>query len=726
MLQIAMYGKGGIGKSTISSNLSAILAERKKRVLQIGCDPKHDSVRLLLGGASIPTVLNYIRHTLPEDRCLEDIMFEGYAGVACIEAGGPEPGVGCAGRGILTTFEVLENLGIRSIPFDVVLYDVLGDVVCGGFALPVRKNYADAIFIVSSGEFMSLYAANNILKGISNLNTGPRIAGIVHNSRGLPEEDARVAAFATAVGLPVIVSVPRDEAFAAAEKAGKTLVEFSPGSSAMFSFHGLADHIEGIVTGSTLLYPAQALDDDELGSLVYGKVECPPARSYDLGRLVPDNTSTPRSKGKELFLTSSMKHMRPLAGCSFAGAVTATSQIRGALTIIHGPRSCAHIVSHFLTSTSLKSMSRYGTPLSGHWESLFSTDMGERAFIFGGMDELHKSLEIAQKGRWDAIFVVSTCPSGLIGDDITKLADGHFGNRVIPVAVDGNIAGDFAQGLVEGYKKVMELVDDSILPEKGYVNIIGEKVLSSNCDFNYGVICELLEKIGLTVNCRFLSKTTVADIANFKKAELNLLAHNDDAGKVMQRSLESELGCEFFGLPFPVGYKETAEWLELLAERFLAEDKVSELLSSTRVLYEREMAQLRPLLKGKRILISSFSHNLDWILETAFELGMQVLKVGITVPYDSIDLRSRFMGMVPLEYDYSSTNREKDIEELAPDIVLSSHPPLVQDGNVRYDLIPTTPDVGFNTGLILARRWHRLLNLPVIEGWKLDGDAHDI
>ncbi|WP_321416532.1 AAA family ATPase [uncultured Methanomethylovorans sp.] len=130
--------KGGIGKSTVSSNLSAALSASGKSILQIGCDPKHDSTRLLMGGNSIPTVLNYIRTNIPEKRCLEDLVFSGYGGVCCVEAGGPEPGVGCAGRGILTTFELLEQLGIREIPFDIIVYDVLGDVVCGGFAVPLR------------------------------------------------------------------------------------------------------------------------------------------------------------------------------------------------------------------------------------------------------------------------------------------------------------------------------------------------------------------------------------------------------------------------------------------------------------------------------------------------------------------------------------------------------------------------------------------------------------
>ena len=154
MFQVAVYGKGGIGKSTMSANISVALAERGLRVMQVGCDPKHDSTRLLLGGRAQRTVLDYVRDTPIGRRRLEDVIEEGTAGVLCTEAGGPEPGIGCAGRGILTTFDTLKRLGADSVDTDVRIYDVLGDVVCGGFAVPLRNEYADAVILVTSGEFI--------------------------------------------------------------------------------------------------------------------------------------------------------------------------------------------------------------------------------------------------------------------------------------------------------------------------------------------------------------------------------------------------------------------------------------------------------------------------------------------------------------------------------------------------------------------------------------------
>ncbi|MCL2334376.1 MAG: AAA family ATPase, partial [Candidatus Methanoplasma sp.] len=171
-IQIAIYGKGGIGKSTSSANISFSLADMGKKVIQIGCDPKHDSTRALIQGREQTTVLDYIRKTPPFDRKLNDIVLEGVKGIKCVEAGGPEPGIGCAGRGILSTFDTLKKLGLNDVDFDVKMYDVLGDVVCGGFAVPLRNEYADGVYLVTSGEFMSIYAANNILKGIKNFDKG--------------------------------------------------------------------------------------------------------------------------------------------------------------------------------------------------------------------------------------------------------------------------------------------------------------------------------------------------------------------------------------------------------------------------------------------------------------------------------------------------------------------------------------------------------------------------
>ena len=206
MLKIAIYGKGGIGKSTITSNLAAAFATLGKKVIQIGCDPKADSTINLLGGTTPMPVMNYMREYDEDPETIEDISKEGFGGVLCIETGGPTPGLGCAGRGIIATFQLLEDLELfeKRQP-DVVLYDVLGDVVCGGFAAPIREGYASKVLIVTSGEKMALYAANNINTAVKNFEdrSYAKVYGIVLNHRNVENEKEKVQAFADASGLPI-------------------------------------------------------------------------------------------------------------------------------------------------------------------------------------------------------------------------------------------------------------------------------------------------------------------------------------------------------------------------------------------------------------------------------------------------------------------------------------------------------------------------------------------
>ncbi|MDF2985164.1 MAG: nitrogenase subunit NifH, type 2 [Eubacterium sp.] len=225
MKKLAIYGKGGIGKSTTVSNLSAALAMRGLKVMQIGCDPKADSTRNLTQGKNIPTVLDVLRQ---KDKIqLEDIVTVGDLEVLCVEAGGPVPGVGCAGRGIITAFEKLEELNaFKTFEPDIVIYDVLGDVVCGGFAMPIRGGYADNVCIVTSGEMMSLYAANNIAYAVKNF--GKRgyasLKGLIFNAKNFENEDKLVNDAAREIETNVIYKIPRNPLIQIAEEDGKTVV----------------------------------------------------------------------------------------------------------------------------------------------------------------------------------------------------------------------------------------------------------------------------------------------------------------------------------------------------------------------------------------------------------------------------------------------------------------------------------------------------------------------
>ncbi|EKQ53818.1 MULTISPECIES: nitrogenase iron protein [unclassified Clostridium] len=244
--QVAIYGKGGIGKSTTTQNLTAGLAELGKNVLVVGCDPKADSTRLLLGGLAQRTVLDTLREE-GEDIGLDAVVKNGFRNTKCVESGGPEPGVGCAGRGIITSIGLLERLGAYTEDLDYVFYDVLGDVVCGGFAMPIREGKAQEIYIVASGEMMALYAANNISKGIQKYakKGGVRLGGIICNSRNVDGELELLEAFAKELGTQLIHFVPRDNVVQRAEIRKKTVIEFEPEAKQADEYRTLAKKIEG-------------------------------------------------------------------------------------------------------------------------------------------------------------------------------------------------------------------------------------------------------------------------------------------------------------------------------------------------------------------------------------------------------------------------------------------------------------------------------------------------
>lgn len=228
MLKIAIYGKGGIGKSTITSNLAAAFAALGKRVIQIGCDPKADSTINLLGGEPLLPVMNYMREQDEDPDELSQISRVGFGGVLCIETGGPTPGLGCAGRGIIATFQLLEDLRLfETWKPDVVLYDVLGDVVCGGFAAPIREGYAEKVLIVTSGEKMALYAANNINSAVKNFEdrSYARVEGVILNHRNVEREYEKVREFADRNGLEIVAEIPRSDDIIRFEDQGMTVIQ---------------------------------------------------------------------------------------------------------------------------------------------------------------------------------------------------------------------------------------------------------------------------------------------------------------------------------------------------------------------------------------------------------------------------------------------------------------------------------------------------------------------
>ena len=727
---IAIYGKGGIGKSTIAANLSAAMSQAGARVLQIGCDPKQDSTRLLLSGHRITTVLEYLKTTQPLQRKLEDIVATGYGDVACVEAGGPEPGVGCAGRGILSTFDLLEKLDIAARGFDVTIYDVLGDVVCGGFAVPLRDEYAEIVYVVTSGEFMALYAANNILRGVRNFEAnGPRLGGLILNQRGIADEEAHVRRFAEAVSLPIVATFPHSTLFAEAEHMKQPIIAAFPQSELASAFTAFAHYL----LDAPPRYEARPLMTGELEMVALGNaprertLPTPPVSGCT--RIAPPEATRVASRlpaRPARYYSKGVRDHTTLFGCAFNGAAHTALQVANAAVVAHGPRSCAFLSSLGIVSSSRRSWRRYGirAPFPPPSE-LLSTDMDERVVIFGGNDGLEAALRRAARRAPSVIFVATTCSAGIIGDDIhlalARTRGVLNGIPVVTLTADGDLSGDYSQGVLDTAIAIGErFIDPSVAPEGNTVNVVGEKNLVNQTDVTFRTIDCLLQEIGVTVNCRFLRNCTRTQLAGFRKARLNLLAYEDLFGRTVRDFLVERYQSRFASVPFPVGFRQTEKWLREVAAVFGQRERADEIIAARRERYGEQVQALRPALAGKRVFIVTQNRHIDWILDTALDMGMEIVRVGVLDSAWDDEVRTRYADRVPFVAPYQREQRLRDIRELAPDLTLTDFRWAGAPDEARVSAIPFAFGVGFDGGLALAERWCDVLRAPAKEGWRHD------
>ena len=753
MKQIAVYGKGGIGKSTLSANISAALSLNNKRILQIGCDPKHDSTKLLMRGLSIPTVLDYIKTKSPLEYRKSDILFEGFGKIGCIEAGGPKPGVGCAGRGIITAFELLETLHIKD-NYDMIVYDVLGDVVCGGFAVPIRREYSDSIFIVTSGEYMSLYAANNILRGIQNYDENrPRLLGILYNSRNVKNEDDRVYKFAEAVKLPVFARIPRDDIFARAEKANVTVLELTQNEK-----NPVADIFKGIakrICEGTEHFAANPLTDDELEALILSNEGAITKASHSA-------TSSPKQEEEDTFscscetaepceactgvsscqeestsdydapyLSKNVIRDEPLHGCAFNGAMTMSSNLKDAVILAHSPKSCTYLSIQTISSAGRRTLFERGNILpSSLIPNVLSTDMSETDMVFGGSENLLSKVKSVLNSQTPppAIVIVSSCPSGIIGDDIDDaLSLSTERTKIVTVKAEGNLTGDYLQGMLMAYTSLAkQIIDRNVEKREKTVNIVFEKVVARNTEMNFQRLKTFLTRMNISVNCRFLCNTSYASLRDFCSAELNLLAYRDYTGKILEDFFIKEYGASFFEKQFPIGFKETSDWLLALGKHFDASDEAKSIISENEIIYQNRIKSVRPKLEGKKLMIITYNHELDWILNAALDCDMKIVKICVLNFSQDEGFRSSLSEIDGIEVveNYDKDERSSDIKRLKPDIILSNYEPVSEQSCIT-DTIPMCPDNGFFTGLEMVERWSRLFSKSKEGEWLNDRKLFD-
>lgn len=684
-------------------------------MLQIGCDPKHDSTRMVLRSAQT-TVLDQLRARtgVPD---LGDMIMTGFAGVDCVEAGGPEPGVGCAGRGILATFEALKAAGLALKDYDVVIYDVLGDVVCGGFAVPLRREHADAVLLVTSGEYMSIYAANNILRGVRSFDKdGPRVLGIVLNARGMEGEDQRVERFASSVGLPIVARIPRSELILQAESQGRTVLEHAPGSVLAETFRGLASFL----TSSPELHLAVPLSDDELELQVLGRS----AQAHPVER-TKEQCSPVRKRAELPFYSQSVNSHSILFGCALAGAVSATAQIKDAMTLVHGPRSCGYIVGGNLSSAGRRAYESRGKKVKGLlFPGLAISDMDDGQMVFGGTNELERKARELLDGGPKALFLLTTCASGIIGEDLTRLISSLSQDYpkipIVPVPTDGNITGDYMQGIINACVAVRDLIDPNGTAVEGKVNIVGEKSIASNSADNMLTVSGMLSRLGQEVHCRYLFDTDVERVRTFKRGSICLPAFDDHYCWVLRELLGNEMGMRFLDKAFPFGLSDTKEWLGELGRTLDREAEAKALSEELEADYWQRAEKLRPYLEGRKLMMLTLNQEADWVVETAKDLGMEVV---LYASMNSVDYvrpfhpRAELRGVVRT-FGYSPEDREKDVRALAPDLVLSTYAPQDLPTSCHYEVLTLCPDVGHLSGMSKAGRWASLMKAPLREGWR--------
>lgn len=619
--------------------------------------------------------------------------------------------MGCAGRGIISAFEFLKEHKGKD-PYEIIVYDVLGDVVCGGFAVPIRREYANTIYLVTSGEYMALYAANNILRGIHNYDGDQhrRVAGIIYNARNLEEEDERVKRFADAVNLPVCVKVPRSPAFARAEKENQTLMELDNCPQEQEVFRQLSRQI----LENPEVHHARPLSDEKLEEVVLEtKISASGQTFFDTERTQPEEETREDEPSRTDIFSESRRPDRPaLYGCAFNGAATAAIHLKDAIIIAHSPKACAFYTWQNISSPGRKNLFNRGILMpSAISPNFICTQMSQPEVVFGGMDRLRSCIGEAMKQRPGAVIVISSCVSGIIGDDLSSVEELSTSETpVIAIRADGDMAGDYMEGIrMCMYTLAQRLIDPSRTPSGRRVNLINETGVSTNLETNYQIIRDLLEQMEISVHCRYLGDTSCERMKHFLDAPVNILAADNAQGRELKTWLTRKYHCRFMKGAFPAGFQATKDWLLELGDLFSCREKALQVIASEENRYQEEIEELKPALEGKRIFITTINTNIDWLLETADRIGMEITAIGVLnylrQPVKITDHPEKYRIMEELDW----TRLTEIIHSYHPDILLSNYASELNEPGCVTDSMPMVPVVGFRSGVQTARRWVQLM-----------------
>jgi nitrogenase molybdenum-iron protein alpha/beta subunit len=350
--------------------------------------------------------------------------------------------------------------------------------------------------------------------------------------------------------------------------------------------------------------------------------------------------------------------------------------------------------------------------------------MNEGVMIFGGVEGLRKKIVEAKARKSRGIFVLTTCPSGIIGDDLGFLRDmEESGTRIIPILTDGNLQGDFLQGILMAYLEIARaLIDRTVRPLENRVNIVAEKPETTGRAESLRYMKDILDRLGIEINCHFICETSIDEIRFFMRGKRSILAFDDYMGRTIRDFLQSEFGAEFLDRPFPVGFRESAEWVRELGAAFRRPpDLVEGIIADYRERYRAGIEGIKARLRGKRLMVITFNHDIDWILQTALDLEMEILFLGVMNFSQENLFRTRLRERIrEIRHPYDRTQRKADIDRIRPDLFLTNYPSPDEDGQTLTDVIPFCPVAGFLSGLLLARRWSELFRMNLREGWKQD------